>query len=72
MSNIHTIVIALDALLQHLLISIAGGKGFTFCQTVKPFSLISTCEAPIFSAFEVLPWHENPTPSYYPKYERMF
>ena len=55
MSNIHTIGIALDALLQHLLISIAGGKGFTFCQTVKPFSLISTCEAPIFSAFEVLP-----------------
>ena len=72
MSNIHTIGIALDALLQHLLISIAGGKGFTFSQTVKPFSLISTCEAPIFSAFEVLPWHENPTPSYYPKYERMF
>ena len=28
MSNIHTIGIALDALLQHLLISIAGGKGF--------------------------------------------
>lgn len=64
MSNIHTIGIALDALLQHLLIGIAGSKGFTFCQTVKPFSLISASEAPIFSAFEVLPWHENPTPSH--------